>query len=92
MANTKSTKKRVCQNEVRRMRNVSKRSDIKTSCKKVSDALTQGNADIAKSELKIVESKIARASGKGLIKKNTASRKISKLAKKVASLTKKVSK
>ena len=92
MANTKSAKKRVRQSEVRRIRNVSRRSDVKTACRKVADALAEGNADLAKSELKNAESKIARARGKGLIKKNTASRKISKLAKKVASLTKKVSK
>ena len=84
MANKKSAKKAAKQNKVRRLRNVSRMSDIKTASRKVLDALQNKNIDLAKDLLKQAESKIARACGKGLLKDNTASRKISRLAKKVA--------
>ncbi len=88
MANTKSTKKRTKTNEIRRIRNVARRSEIKTIVKKVLDAVEKKEVVAAKDLLKNAETKIARAAGKGLFKKNTASRKISRLAKKVASLAK----
>ena len=88
MANIKSAKKRAKTNEKRRKKNVTRRSDIKTTVKKVLSAIEQKNADNAKKLLTEVESKIARAAGKNLLKKNTASRKIGRLAKKVAALAK----
>ncbi len=88
MANIKSAKKRAKTNEKRRQKNVTRRSDIKTTVKKVLSAIEQKNADNAKKLLTEVESKIARAAGKNLLKKNTASRKIGRLAKKVAALAK----
>jgi small subunit ribosomal protein S20 len=84
MANIKSAKKRAKTNEIRRKRNVARRSDIKTSTKKVLDALAANEFESAKTLLQEVEGKIARAKSKGLLKKNTASRKIGRLAKKVA--------
>jgi small subunit ribosomal protein S20 len=84
MANIKSAKKRAKTNEIKRQRNIARRSDIKTSAKKVLTALDQGNVEEAKTFLKAAEAKISRAQGKGLLKKNTASRKVSNLAKKVA--------
>ena len=88
MANTKSTKKRTITNELRRQRNVARRSEIKTSIKKYVAAVEEKNVDSAKILLKETESKISRAAGKGIIKKNTASRKISRLAKKLSNLVK----
>ena len=87
MPHKKSAKKRVVTNEVHRMRNVSRRSDVKTACRKVSDALEANDVQEAKVLLIDAESKISRACGKGLLKKNTASRKVSRLAKKVALAT-----
>lgn len=84
MANTKSTKKRTITNEKSRMRNMARRSDVKTACKKVLSALASNNVDEAKKLLCSAVSKIARAKGKGIFKKNTAKRKISRLSKKVA--------
>jgi small subunit ribosomal protein S20 len=84
MANIKSAKKRAKTNEIRRKRNIARRSDIKTSTKKVLDALAANELESAKTLLQEVEGKIARAKSKGLLKKNTASRKIGRLAKKVA--------
>ena len=84
MANIKSAKKRVITNEKRRQRNVARRTDIKTATRSVVDALEANNAQEAKDLLRVAEAKIARAGGKGVFKKNTVSRKISRLAKKVA--------
>lgn len=88
MANIKSAKKRAKTNEIRRKRNVARRSDIKSSTKKVLDALAANDVENAKVLLCEVESKIARAQGKGLYKKNTAARKVGRLAKKVAKAVK----
>ncbi|MCF7799497.1 30S ribosomal protein S20 [Candidatus Babeliales bacterium] len=88
MANKKSTKKRAITNQVRRIKNIARKSELKTMEKKVETALEKNDAVSAKDMLKITEAKIARAAGKGVLKKNTASRKISRLAKKVASLEK----
>lgn len=87
MANTKSAKKRVLQTAKRQLRNQSRKSSIKTAMKKVAVAIETANlADIetTKSLLVLAESKIARAKSKGLMHRNTAARKISRLAKKVA--------
>lgn len=84
MANTKSAKKRVLQNESRRQRNVARRSAIKTAAKKVIDALSSNDITGARELLVKAESQIARACGKGVLKKNTAARRVSVLAKKVA--------
>ena len=94
MANTKSSKKRAVTNEKRRQKNVARRSDVKSATKKILTALTGNNLDITaiKALLKEAESKIAKAKGKGVLKKNTASRKISRLAQKVAAAEKTQSK
>jgi small subunit ribosomal protein S20 len=87
MANIKSAKKRAIQAEVKRQRNLSRKSSIKTAIKKVLVALE--NKDVAKLSVLMqdAESKITRACGKGLLHKNTAARKVSRLAKKVAAAT-----
>jgi small subunit ribosomal protein S20 len=84
MANIKSAKKRAKTNEVRHQRNMARGSDIKTFEKKVIAACGAKDISAAQTLLRQAESKIARAQGKGFFKRNTASRKISRLAKKVA--------
>ncbi|MCB9492701.1 MAG: 30S ribosomal protein S20 [Epsilonproteobacteria bacterium] len=86
MANIKSARKRARQTEKKRLVNVARKSDLKTFTKKVLAAVEDNNAELARELFKVTESKIARAKGKGLLKGNTASRKISRLAKKVARL------
>ena len=81
MAHAKSAKKRIKTNEARRKRNVARRSEIKTITKKMLDTLSLKNFDEARVLLCSLQSKISRAQGKGIFKSNTASRKISKLAK-----------
>jgi small subunit ribosomal protein S20 len=87
MANTASAKKQAKINEKKRLVNQNRRSDLKSASKKVLDALNNKDLELAKELLREAESKIARASGKNLIKKRSASRKISRLAKKVSTNT-----
>jgi small subunit ribosomal protein S20 len=84
MPRIKSAQKRVRSSERRRQVNVARKSAIKTAVKKVLGALEINDIDQASLLLKSAESQIARAKGKGVFHKNTAARKISRLAKKVA--------
>lgn len=85
MANIKSAQKRVKQDAVRYVRNTARKSAVKTAIKKVMTALENGeNAEKALELLRSAEAQIARAKGKGLMHANTAARKISRLAKRVA--------
>ncbi len=88
MANTKSAKRQAKKNIKRAKKNLSRRSAIKTSVKKIMIAL-DGPVDASKlqSLLKDAEAKLARAKGKNLLHPKTASRKVSRLAKKVATAT-----
>lgn len=84
MANIKSAKKRARQNEKRRVINVARRSTVKTSIKKVMAALEANEApDKVMVLFNEAQAQIARACGKGLLHDNTASRKVSRLAKQI---------
>ena len=85
MPNIASAKKRARQALKRNAQNTDRRSSIKTAVKKVVVALENNDVDAAKTLLRDAESKIARAKGKGLFHAKTASRKVSRLAKRVAS-------
>lgn len=84
MANIKSNKKRALTNEAKRQRNVACRSMLKTAAKKLLASFQDNNFDVSRALLQDAESKIARARSKGVLKDNTAARKISALAKAVA--------
>ena len=88
MANIKSAKKQAKQAEVKRQRNLARKTAIKSAIKKVLLALEQ-NQDATSTAvlLKEAQQKIARARGKGLLHKNEAARKYGRLAKKVAAKT-----
>ncbi len=86
MANHKSALKRAKQNLVKQMRNRSIRTRIKNIVKQVNDALEAGSAPEAQSVLNKAKAIIDKGAAQGVIHKNTASRKISRLAKKVAAL------
>lgn len=85
MANTASAKKAARQNAKRRFKNISRKSSIKTAIKKVLTAVEaeKFNAEEANLLLRDVAAQLSRAKGKKLIHANTASRKLSRLAKKV---------
>ena len=87
MANTPSAKKRVRQIERRTEVNTARRSRIKTYVRKVEEAITSGDADAAKAALKVAQPEIMRGATKGVTHRNTASRKISRLAARVKAVS-----
>ena len=86
MANTLSAKKRVRQIIRKTEVNKARRSRIKTFVKKVEDALYRGDRDSASAALKQAQPEIQRGVSKGILHKNTASRKISRLSNRVKTL------
>lgn len=84
MPNIKSAKKRALQTTKRQLVNQARRSSVKTAVKKVMIAIESSDIETAKKLFIEAESKLAKARGKGLLHYNTAARKISRLAKKVA--------
>lgn len=83
MANHASAAKRDRQSKVRRLRNRINKSKVHTAIRRVDDALAAGSQDGVQDVLKKAMSVIHKTAGKGTIHKNTASRKISRLAKRV---------
>ncbi|KPU27917.1 30S ribosomal protein S20 [Caloranaerobacter sp. TR13] len=83
MANIKSAKKRIKVIEKRTAINRRRKSEIKTYIRKFNEALENGNIEEAKNLLRLVEKKLYRAASKGTIHKNAASRKVSRLAKRL---------
>lgn len=78
----KSAMKRVRQAKKREARNKAVKSTIKTLVKKVEAAIAANNKEETAKNLKIAIKYIMKAAAKGVIHKNTASRKISRLTKK----------
>ena len=83
MAIHKSALKRARQNDIRRLRNKAVRTRVKTLVKDVRLAAGEGSPEAATQKLDMAKSVIDKASKKGVIKKQTASRKISRLAKQI---------
>ncbi|MDF2541154.1 MAG: ribosomal protein [Herbinix sp.] len=83
MANIKSAKKRILVNETKAARNKAIKSKVKTMMKKVDAAVVAGDKDAAKANLVAAIAEIDKASSKGVYHKNTAARKVSRLAKAV---------
>ena len=83
MANHKSALKRNRQNVVRRARNRANKTKIKTAVKAVNEAIEENSLDAAKAALQTAIPVIMRAASKGTIPKKTASRKVSRLTKRV---------
>lgn len=83
MANHKSAMKRAKQNEVRRVRNRSRKTRMKNVIKGVEEALTSKSAELAAERLKEAISVIDKTASKGVIHRNNAARQISRLTRKV---------
>jgi small subunit ribosomal protein S20 len=79
MANTKSAMKRIRQTKKRTERNRYYRTRIKTITKKVEKAVEEGNYEEALNAWKVANKKFQGYINKGILKKNTARRKISRL-------------
>ena len=86
MANTPQAKKRIRRNANRATINHARISRIRTFIKAVESAISVGKKAEAADALKRVQPEIARGVARGVIHKNTASRKFSRLSKRVASL------
>ncbi|HOO89846.1 MAG TPA: 30S ribosomal protein S20 [Syntrophales bacterium] len=86
MANHKSAEKRARQSETRRLRNTSARTRVKTSVKAVLKSVEEHDVEKSRAVLVDTTKVIAKAAAKGIFHKNTAARKISRLAKKVNTL------
>ena len=86
MANIKSAKKRILVNAKRAARNKAIRSGVKTAIKKVDAAVAAGDKAAAVEALDALKAEIGRATSKGVYKKNTNARKISRMAKRVNSI------
>ncbi len=80
MANIKSAKKRILVINSKTMRNKMIKSKVKTLVKKVRAAIEAGDKAAATAALKVATSEISKAASKGVFHKNTASRKVSRLA------------
>ena len=83
MANIKSAKKRILVNQTKAARNKAIRSKVKTSIKKVDAAIAAGDKAAAQAALLAATTDIDKATSKCVYHKNTASRKVSRLAKAV---------
>ena len=87
MANHKSAKKRIRRNEAFNEVNNNRRSRIRTFIKKVETAITAGNKDEAQQALREAQPEIMRGVSRGVIHKNTASRKMSRLSARVKAVS-----
>ncbi|KQM14759.1 30S ribosomal protein S20 [Novosphingobium sp. Leaf2] len=86
MANTPQARKRIRRNDRRAEINTNRVSRIRTFIKKVETALAGGDKDAAAAALKEAQPELARGVARGVLHKNTASRKLSRLTKRVSSL------
>lgn len=83
MANTTSAKKAVRKIATRTAVNKSRRTRVRTFVRKVEEAIAAGDKAAAETAFKAAQPELMRAVTKGVIHKNTASRKVSRLASRV---------
>jgi small subunit ribosomal protein S20 len=86
MANTDSARKRIRQNIVRTARNTARKSRMRTFIKKVETAIAGGDHEAARAALREAQPEMQRASGKGVIHKNTVARKLSRMSSRIKQL------
>jgi len=83
LANIKSAMKRIRVIRKKSARNKMIKSQLKTAIKRFEEALDQNQFDVAKEKLQFVDKKLKQAAAKNVIHKNNASRKLSRLAKRL---------
>ena len=86
MANIKSQIKRIRTNEKRRQRNLAVKSELKTLVPRTREAVEAGDKEAAIEALRIASRKLDKAVSKGVIHRNQAANRKSKLARRVQSL------
>lgn len=87
MANTKSAKKAARKIARKTAINKSRRTRVRSQIRKVEDALAAGDATAAAEALRGAQPELMRAAQKGILHKNTASRKVSRLAARVKAIS-----
>jgi small subunit ribosomal protein S20 len=87
MANTVSAKKMTRKIAKRTVINRSRRSRMRTFLRKVEEAIVSGNQTAASEALRAAEPEIMRAAQNGIVHKNTASRKVSRLAHRIKAIS-----
>lgn len=86
MANTRSAKKMVRKIERRTEVNKARRSRVRTYVRKVEEAIESGDKAAAQKALVEAQPELMRAVTKGIMHKNTSSRKVSRLSKRVGAM------
>ncbi len=86
MANTTSAKKATRKIARRTEINKSRRSRVRTHLRKVEEAIASGDKSAAEAALRAAQPELMRAATKGVYHRNTASRKVSRLANRVKSI------
>ena len=86
MPNSKSAKKRLHQNHVRRAENRSAKQAVRTQCRKVREAIVANDVESAESEFRLAVKSLDRAGGKRIIHPNAVARTKSRLSAKVKAI------
>ena len=86
MANSPQARKRARQNEVRFQINKARRSRIRTFLRRVEEAIASGDASAAATAIRAAQPELMRGVTKGVLHKNTASRKMSRLSARVKAM------
>ena len=87
MANNAGARKAIRKIAARTEVNKARRSRMRTFLRKVEEAIASGDKAVAAEALKAAQPEIMRAAQKGVVHKNTASRKVSRLAQRLAKLS-----
>lgn len=86
MANTSSAKKATRVSARRTVINKNRTSRVRSTVRKVEEAIAAGNKSVAEAALRAAEPELMRGAQKGVLHKNAASRKVSRLAKRVKAI------
>ena len=86
MAHHQSAKKRIRRNEKRRVINHARISRVRTFVKRVESAIAGGDKSAANDALKLAQPEMHRGVSRGVLHKNTASRKISRLSRRIKAM------
>ena len=86
MANTPQAKKRILRNAKRAAINGARIGRIRTFVKQVESAIAAGNKDEARAAIALVQPELARGVARGVLHKNTAARKLSRLTRRLTAL------
>lgn len=87
MANTSSAKKMVRKIAKRTETNKSRKTRVRSFVRKVEEAIAGGNKKAAEDAFRAVEPQLMKAAQKGVLHKKSASRKVSRLSKRIRALT-----